>query len=187
MRLRNRIAAWSVALCGLALGGCATVSVSTDFDRAVDFSRYHTFQIVGGHLMHEGVPDDGNTLVKGRIEAALRAGLQARGLREAQADADLNVGYYGGARTRTEIEGMPAYGPGPGFGPFWGPGWWGPTYNDWWARTYNEGTLIIDLVDARTKRLIWRAYAQTEIEVPVSEQKIREAVDKAFQNFPPHK
>ena len=50
----------------------------------------------------------------------------------------------------------------PNFGPFWTGGWWDPTYNDWWARTYNEGTLIIDLVDAHTKRLVWRAYAQAE-------------------------
>jgi len=186
MRLR-----WLGAACGAlwcaALAGCATVSVATDYDHAADFSSYHTFRIGGGHLVHEGVADDANTLVKERIENALRAALQGKGLHEAAENADLQVGYYGGARTRTEVEGMPAYGPGPGFGPFWMGGWWDPSYNDWWARTYNEGTLIIDLVDARTKRLVWRAYAQAEIQIPVSDQKVREAVDKAFQNFPPRK
>ena len=177
----------------LALGamavtaGCATVSVSTDYDHGFDFARVRTFQLDGGHLMHNGVADDGNTLVKDRITAALRAALQAKGLQETSQNPDLIVGYYGGARSRTEIEGMPAYGPGPGFGPFWAGGWWDPMYNDWWTRTYNEGTLIIDLVDAHTKRLVWRAYAEAEIEVPVSEQKIREAVDKAFRGFPPGK
>jgi hypothetical protein len=139
--------------CALALlSACATVSVSTDYDRNVDFSRYHTFQIAGGHLVHEGMSDDANTLVKDRIAAALRGALAAKGLQEKAGDADLDVGYYGGARTRTEVEGMPAYGPGPGFGPFWA-----------------------------------GAYAQAESQVPVSDQKIREAVDQAFRNFPPRK
>ena len=176
------------SLCGaMFLTACATVSVSTDYDRAVDFSRYHTFRIAGGHLVHEGVSDDANTLVKDRIATALRGALQAKGLQENPGQADLEVGYFGGARSRTEVERMPAYGPGPGFGPFWTGGWWDPTYNDWWARTYNEGTLIIDLVDTQTKRLIWRAYAQTEVQVPISDQKIADAVNKAFQNFPPRK
>lgn len=169
------------------LAGCATVSVATDYDHTFDFSRVHTFEIDGGHLVHNGVADDGNTLVKDRIAAALRAALQAKGLQETSENPDLVVGYYGGARSQTEIEGMAAYGPGAGYGPFWSGGWWGPSANDWWTRTYNEGTLIIDLVDAHTKKLVWRAYAQAEIEVPVSDQKIREAVDKAFRGFPPRK
>ncbi len=182
---KGLVAAAGAALLAL---GCATVQVATDYDRTVDFSQYHTFQLVGGHLVHEGVSDDSNTLVKDRIEAALRATLQSKGLQEATKEApgsDLDVGYFAGARTRTEIEAMPSY--GPGFGPFWSGGWWDPTYNDWWTRTYNEGTLVIDLVDAHTRRLVWRAYAQTEIHVPVSEEKVREAVSKAFRSFPPHK
>jgi len=169
----------------LLAAACATVQVAIDYDRTADFARYHTFQIVGGHLVQEGVADDSNTLVKDRIESALRATLQSKGLQEGGAGADLDVGCFAGARTRTEIEAMPGY--GPGFGPFWTGGWWDPAFNDWWTRTYNEGTLVIDLVDAHTKRLVWRAYAQAEIHVPVSEEKIREAVGKAFRSFPPHK
>ncbi len=187
MRGRRWLGLWAGALWCATLVGCATVSVATDYDHHVDFSSYHTFQLVGGHLIHEGIADDNNTLVKDRIESALRAALQAKGLQESPGNAQIDVGFYAGARSRTEVEGMPPYGPGAGFGPFWTGGWWDPTFNDWWTRTYSEGTLIIDLVDTHTKRLIWRAYAQAEIQVPVSDQKIREAVDKAFQNFPPRK
>lgn len=183
-RTRGRARAlWLATLAGAA--ACATVQVSTDYDRNVDFSRFHSFHLVGGHLMHEGIPDENNTLVKDRIAAALRATLQSKGLQEAASDADLEVGYFAGARTRTEIESMPSY--GPGFGPFWYGGWWDPAYNDWWTRTYSEGTLVIDLVDAHTKHLVWRAYARAEIQVPVSEEKIRDAVNQAFRSFPPHK
>jgi hypothetical protein len=187
-RRQGAVRLLGAALCGLVmLSGCATISVATDFDRRVNFSQYQTFQIVGGHLMHNGIPDDTNTLVKNRIVAALRANLQAKGLHEVTSDPDLYVGYYGGARTRTEVEGMGAYGPFPGYGPFWVGGWWYPTYSDWWTQTYHEGTLIIDLVDARSRQLVWRAYAQARIDVPVSEQKIRDAVDKVFAHYPPGK
>jgi hypothetical protein len=179
----------AIALLGtvLLIVSCATVQVAIDHDPAVDFTRFRTFQLVGGHLMRDGISDDNNTLVQDRIVGALRSALQGKGLHEAGAGApaDLDVGYFAGARTRTEIEAMPAY--GPGFGPFWYGGWWDPAYKDWWTRTYNEGTLVIDLVDAQTKRLVWRAYTQTEIHIPVSDEKIREAVGKAFQSFPPHK
>ena len=58
-------------------------------------------------------------------------------------------------------------------------------YVDWWTRTYNEGTLVIDLIDASSRKLVWRAYAQTEINKPVSDQKAQKVAEKAFKNFPP--
>ena len=164
--------------------GCATVSVSTDFDRSVDFSRYRTFVFVGGRLSNNGISDDGNTLVKDRIHNAVVATLRTKGLTESPENADLAVGYWAGARTKTEIEGMPPY--APEFGPYWYGGWWGPGYSQWWTRTYDEGTLVIDLVDRTNHRLVWRAYARTEVKQPVSDEKVRQIVERAFKDFPPH-
>lgn len=175
-----------VALLGLSvLTGCATVSVATDFDHTVDFSKYRTYQLVGGHIVNNGVLDDGNTLVKERINGSLVNAMQAKGLTPVQGDAapDLIVGYMAGARRRTEIEGMGPY--TPGVGPYWNAGWWTPGYMDWWSRSYEEGTLVIDLVDAASKRLVWRAYTRAEITQPVTDQKVAKAVDKAFKDYPP--
>jgi hypothetical protein len=172
---------------GLALAvasGCASVSVSTDYDRSADFLRFRTFHFAGGHLDINGVADNGNTLVKDRIRNAVVAALGAKGLTETTEHPDLVVGYWAGARTRTEIEGMPPY--APEMGPYWYGGWWGPGYAEWWTRQYEEGTLIIDLVDPVSHRLVWRAYTRTEVQPPVSDQKIRDIVDKAFKSFPPH-
>jgi hypothetical protein len=106
-----------------------------------------------------------------------------KGLTETSDHAELTVGYWAGARSRTEIEGMPPY--APELGPYWYGGWWGPGYTQWWARTYEEGTLVIDLVDQASHRLVWRAYARTEIRAPVSDQKVRDIVERAFKAFPP--
>jgi hypothetical protein len=174
----------ALGLLALPLVACATVSVSNDFDRAVDFSRYRTFGFAGGHLWINGISDDGNTLVKDRLRTAIVAALRGRGLVETGDHPDLVVGYLAGARSRTEIEGMPPY--APEMGPYWYGGWWGPGYSQWWTRTYEEGTLVIDLIDQATHRLVWRAYARTEVQSPISEQKIRDVVEKAFRAYPPH-
>jgi Domain of unknown function (DUF4136) len=179
---RHLAAVFGVAL-ATWVGGCATVSIATDYDRSVSFSRYRSFAIAGGHIQVDGLLDDGNTLLKDRIQRAISGALRGKGLVETPTGPDLVVGYIAGARTRTEIEGMQPY--APGLGPFWYGGWWAPGFADWWTRTYDEGTLVIDLVDQATHRLVWRAYARAEVKEPVTDQKVREAVDQAFARYPP--
>lgn len=163
---------------------CATTSVTTDHDPNVDFNRFRTFAFLGGHIWVNGMADDNNTLVKDRIRSSVVATLNTRGMQQVTSNPDVYVGYLAGARTKTEIETTAPY--TQGFGPYFGAGgWWGPMYTDWWARTYNEGTLVIDLVDANSKKLVWRAYAVTEVDKPISDQKMQKVVDKAFKNFPP--
>jgi hypothetical protein len=172
-----------VALMGLG-GGCATVSVKTDFDPAVDFSQFRSFQVIGGVLMVDGRPDTRNTLVIDRIKEAIVQELAQRGMQLVENGGDLAVAFVAGARTVTEIEGVGPY--RPGFGPYWGAvGWWGPGYYDWWTRTYTKGTLIIDLMDAKTSKLVWRAYAEADINSPDAKEFVRKTVHKAFEKYPP--
>jgi hypothetical protein len=167
------------------VSSCATVSVATDFDHGTDFSKYRTYKLIGGHIINNGVLDDGNTLVKDRIHRWLADAMQSKGLTavEGEAQPDLLVAYVAGARRRTEIEGMGPY--TPGVGPYWNTGWWTPGYMDWWTRSYDEGTLVIDLVDAASKRLVWRAYTRSEVSAPVTDEKVSKVVMKAFKDYPP--
>jgi hypothetical protein len=163
---------------------CSTISVTTDYDKTADLARYRTFAFLGGHIWVNGIPDDDNTLVKDRIRNSIVASLTVKGMQQVTQNPDVYVAYMGGARTRTELESFGPY--GAGFGPYFGVGgWWGPMYLDWWTRIYNEGTLVIDLIDASSRKLVWRAYAQTEINKPVSDQKAQKVAEKAFKNFPP--
>ena len=54
---------------------------------------------------------------------------------------------------------------------------------------YEQGTLVIDLVDRRTKKLVWRGTAQAALsETPSKAEReatIDEAVKKMFEKFPP--
>ena len=64
--------------------------------------------------------------------------------------------YHVGAQDKVDVQ---SWGYGYGYGPgryhgTWGGGGGIETYN------YTEGTLIIDIVDASSKQLVWRGTAQ---------------------------
>jgi hypothetical protein len=84
--------------------------------------------------------------------------------------------------------------------PFWGHGWgpaFGPPYG--YGGAYDgsssdvtehvEGTMILDVVDGGTNRLVWRGTAQADLgENPSSEEaqkKVDEAAKKNLAKFPP--
>ncbi|MFL5347132.1 MAG: DUF4136 domain-containing protein [Hyalangium sp.] len=177
-----------VAGLALGLGACASgPTVRTDYQAATDFSAYHTFAIRPGRIVSQVSPPDSAAEATGRqrIEDAIRRDLTAKGLTENEASPDLYVTYVAGARTRQEWENV-----GPtmysDYGFAWGPEMWALGYEDWWIEhDVNQGSLVIDLVDARTKQAVWRAFAEEEIQRPVSEKTIQTAVAKSLEDYPP--
>jgi hypothetical protein len=54
---------------------------------------------------------------------------------------------------------------------------------------YDSGTLVLDFVDARTKKVVWRGWAQNNMEGVIANQDrleahIDEAVRRMFERFP---
>jgi hypothetical protein len=70
---------------------------------------------------------------------------------------------------------------GFGYGP-----WWGGGYGTANVETYVEGTLVVDLYDANTKKMVWRGVATaTASEKPTKNAaKMTKAVDKMFEKLP---
>jgi hypothetical protein len=48
-----------------------------------------------------------------------------------------------------------------------------------------EGTLVIDLVDSRSQKLVWRAYCTAVGSNLADASLIQKAVNKALERFPP--
>ena len=92
---------------GLAIFlGCGpTLQVKTDFDHSATFQQYRSFQMGEGQVIEKGTPTD-NTIVKDRVDAAVRNGLLTRGLQQAPDSADLIARFAVGARTVKELEGI---------------------------------------------------------------------------------
>jgi hypothetical protein len=56
--------------------------------------------------------------------------------------------------------------------------------------TYTDGTVIVNLIDARTKQVVWHGEVADVVSLPVSDpvratRQIDEAVAKLFAKYPP--
>jgi len=167
----------SALLFGIAvLVGCGpALQVKTDFDHAATFTQYRSFQMGEGKVIEKGTTTE-NTIVKDRVDAAVQNGLTTRGLVQTADHADLIARFAVGARTVRELEGV---------GYPVGVGMWGAYPPDFWVTEHPEGTLVIDLVDARSQKLVWRAYLVAEGSNMSDPAFIQKAVSKAFERFPP--
>ena len=156
-----------------AIAGCSSISISTDFDSNADFAGYKTFGWMKQADSEEGYDYSG--LVDERIKSAVDKQLQTKGLTKGTTNTDLLVVYHAGKKEQLEVEDW-------GYG-----GWWGVGGGD--AYSYEEGTLIVDLVDASTKKMVWRGTAKKAMsESPSSEERdaaIDEAIQKMFEKYPP--
>lgn len=183
----------AITAAGAALSGCVSTNVRTDYDPTADFSRFHTYSWVGGtDMTGTGLLD--NNLIDKRVRSIVGKQLTAKGLTEvaAGAKADIAVRYWVGVKEKTEIDSVPStrfgvgFGGFGGFGPYWG-GHWGLAYNDVIVRDSQQGTLIVDLIDANTKELAWRAYLVQTVDRS-NDKTVKRAeanVAAAFAQYPP--
>ena len=165
--------------------GCATqLHVGSDYDRSAIFRNYHTFTVM--QRERRGVEDP---LVAARVEDAIKADLVAKGYAEASDPhkADFTVDFTIGSRERTDFTSYPQpYAPW-GWG---GPGWWGQPY---WGdavdvRQYREGTLSVDIFDARSHTPVWHGWANKELSEDDSAHStgaVQRAVAAVLAQFPP--
>jgi len=169
-----------VLFAAFGLAACSTLSVTTDYDRSVDFSKLKTFRF-------EQVTEIRNQLLHDRVTRAITTELEAKGLSRADADADLVVAVHGRVDNQTQIR-------TDSFGYGWGRwGYWGGPYGYGGSTTTVSqvpvGTLVVDLVDAHAKQLVWQAVAKDTLKPSASpeerDRRVSEAMKKIFAEFPP--
>jgi uncharacterized protein DUF4136 len=173
---------------GLILAaGCAGQKVTTDYSPATSFSQYRTFALVMP-------PDTGaQQLLDQRVRNAVQTQLTAKGLTVADREhADLYVGYGMVDKTHRTVY---SYRDGWGWGGGWG--WrnyrWGvawPMTTQRQIETYTDGTVVVNLVDAKTKQVVWEGEVPGVVSLPVENpikatQQVDEAVAKMFTKYPP--
>ncbi|MGH7177261.1 MAG: DUF4136 domain-containing protein [Tepidisphaeraceae bacterium] len=179
----------SVAACGCS--SAPTVSTSSDPDAPL--TSYHTFKLAGGRIVTQ--PDivvQDPKAVEQRISSAIEQQLESKGLHAVQSDPQLIVKYLAGAHSIPQTVGsqpLPEqeYGATQGFDEpceVRSDRGWDTTSGRWAGHEQTQGTLVIDLFDAKTKRLVWRATCQVDAQHPGSQQVVQRAVREAFSKFP---
>jgi hypothetical protein len=175
---------FSVLAVALALTACSTVSVTTDYDHAASFGKYKTYSLAPAKQGQVLSPSSDAAL-----RDALRTELGARGLTEAtRGRGDLAIVPQVFTQQKTSVQQYSTWGYGYGGWPygFGSYGLWAgapSTYLD--VNQYTEGTLILDVVDTHTKKLVFRGTASAVAGGPSSNAtNIRTAVRKMVDALP---
>jgi len=165
-----------VALLLAAFYGCSGISVRTDFDEKTDFTVYKTYDwIKFREESQSGLMND--PLLRKEIMDSVEKELAAKGYTPASGGApDFFVAFHMGSRKKIDVDHY-----------YYTYGYRGRlSGHDVSIRKYREGTLIIDIVDAAAKELVWRGHATSELHGrEEAAGDARASVEAIIRKFPP--
>jgi hypothetical protein len=169
-----------IAAAALLLSACATTTAGFHVDPTVDLQLFDTYDWGPRDALPVADPRlDDDPAFHDYVQGAVEKQLATRGLERVPASAapDLLIHYHATIATRMDVahadrEHGYCYG------------------DDCVSRVmwYEAGTLVIDMVDARTNRVVWRGWARDNLndalEKPdVLHAKIDAAVRRIFERF----
>lgn len=172
-------------LCLSVLAGCASgPTVRSNVDPSVDFNRFRTFAF----LQPLSTDREGyQTLVSQQLVASAQRELEARGLVRSDDNPDLLVNFSADLDQRLRVTQVPvAAGAGMGRHRHGLYGTW-PTYQRTEIRQYTKGTLLIDVVDAARRQLVWEGVALGRVTQSTTNNLgpvLNDAVVEIFREFP---
>lgn len=163
------------------LASCSSVRVASDFDKNADFNQYKTYAFYKSGIDKVEISD----LDKRRILAAIDTELASKGFTKSE-NPDLLINIFTKSRQQVDINQFNA-GWGYGWGWGWNPWMWGG--NNTSVSTSTEGTLYIDLVDAKKKELVWQGEGIGVLTQNMNkkDERIQEFVQKILAKYPPEK
>lgn len=187
MTARPAVRHFMLFLLAFVLAGCATSpQYSFDTDPQADFSGYRSFAFYAP-LAAES--KGYTTPASSAMRAAARREMEARGYVYSESAPDLLVNINAYITERTDVVSFPAmdYGYYYGYRSAYYPGPHWPGYGNTHVRNYREGTLNIDLVDARGKHLVWEGVAVGRVsKVKAAERaaRINTTIAEIFAQYP---
>jgi hypothetical protein len=154
------------------------MNVSSHVERGLDFAQYRTYDWGPADALPTGDPRlDENPFFKDHVQGAVEKELAARGF-EQSTSPDLLIHYHANISQRIDIDRLDRS--------------WGYCETDdchVGVREYEAGTLVLDVIDTRTNRLIWRGWAQESVEDALHDsdkmaRQINEGVTRMLGQFP---
>src|SRR5947209_5856262 len=161
----------------LFAGKLSAQQVKTDYDRNANFTQYKTYSWAQVKTK--------DSLDVDRIKSAVNAALAAKGWAQVDSGGDVSIIAIETTQNQQTLNTFyDGFGGGWGWRRFGGGGFGEATTT---TDTYKVGTLVIDLFDATSKKLVWRGSASDTLS-DKSEKNIKnlnKSVQKMFEHFPP--
>ena len=175
-------AAFTLLLTG-SLGACSGMKITADYnpETAPNFSAYQTYAWLPQPIRRD--PRVYNSITENRVRRSVDNSLSAGGYRKlASGTPDFLVAWQAAIEGKVDVTMVNGY-----YG--YGSRGWGAWSAEPMVREYDEGTLILDVVDAESRELVWRGVAQAQVSLNANPdergRKINEAVSKILSRFPP--
>jgi len=168
----QRVALMLMGLMLLFAARSSAQDVKTDYDRNANFAQYKTYS-------WERIKTQ-DPLMVDRIKSAVNSALAAKGFMEVPSGGDLSVMAMETTKNQQSLDTF--YN---GFGGGWRWGGFGDATTT--TENYKVGTLVVDLFDTNSKKLLWRGSASDTLSTK-SEKNIdnlNNGVEKMFKKFPP--
>jgi hypothetical protein len=164
-----------VILC--TLGACSTpsVSVKTDYDHAAAFANYRTYALDTSSI---GLSATGSEA----LQSSLRSSLAGRGLKESGKNSDIYI--VATVFTQEKLNVIPSGGYTV-YPSHFGSYRMGTVAMNTDVQQYTEGTLVIDFVDRKTHKIVFRGVGQALVgSTERNAAAIRAAVNKIVAAYP---
>ncbi|CAI8202020.1 MAG: Uncharacterised protein [Formosa sp. Hel1_33_131] len=171
----------------LFLTSCQSVRVVTDYDKTAQFKTYKTFGFLKDGVDRAEISD----LDKRRVLRAIEAALLEKGFTKSETP-DLLVNFFTKEKQQVNVYNNGYGGFGYGWGPYYntfGNGWGGGPFFGAQVNISNssQGTLYIDLIDAKRKELIWQGIGEGYLtnSVKHKDERINAFVSSILCKYPP--
>ncbi len=186
MRIRVFLVLAAILFVGPAFAQKIYIDYDKDYDRST-IKTYAWMQTAETSLR------DSDPLLHSRIVSGIEHYLTLGGLAEAETDPDIYITYHGSSKEELSVNTTSigvGYPSGWGYGSYGGyGGYYGHHYGGMYGGTasstvtsYLVGTLVIDVWDADTQKLIWRGMA-ADIVLTENPTKMAKKIDKALHKM----
>ena len=179
------------------LASCASSppQPTVDFKPDYDFSAVKTlgFYHESGEVSGDN-PIPLSDMERDRIDLALENALKKKGYGwdEDGAEADLLVSWHLVTQDKTDVRTYETPSMGVGYGRYGGYNrysmysCWGCSQTEVSVKNYTEGTFIVDMIDPKLKKSVWRSVIQSRLkgEPQHDQDKYNAAADRILADFP---
>lgn len=156
-----------------------SLKVVSDYDRNIDFAAYKTFSVY-----NLKTTANVNQLNAERICNFISSEMTRKGYRETNGNPDLLVNAVSVVKDKKYVSANTNSGYGGLYRPY---GYWGAGNTVFSVTDYKDGSLMIDVVDAKSNRLVWQGTGNAEItrQPKNPDEAISNTVTKILASFPP--
>ncbi|MDX2303940.1 MAG: DUF4136 domain-containing protein [Microscillaceae bacterium] len=157
--------------------------VGSDLNPGANFNNFQTFSEDRRELFTKrSNPILNSEITKKKVYAAIAQALETKGYTRDDKNPDLIFNFQTAIRSRQDVQ---TVNNGPVWGGYWSR-WNNPFYNQTYVRDYEEVTMIVDILDNKTKELIWQGWVIGEMNYTSDDwnREINTSILKALENFP---